>query len=380
MPIRLLHTADIHLDASFAAGGFAASFGPRRRQRLRDVLTTAVTRAADWPADALLIAGDLFDADRVTQDTVDFLRRLFESVAPLPIVIAPGNHDPFTPGSRYATTAWPDNVRIFDEPTWQAVEIGDALTVHGFAFDGPDVSSNPFGSLTLPDNGRIHVAVAHGAERGCLPEGQKLYAPFSASESVPHGLRYLALGHYHGVKRIDVPTDTEVWYSGAPEGHGFDETGMRHWLEVEIDDDRTRVTQVESAQTIYTRTQVECGELKTSQDVVDAIRAVRTDPNRGYIAKIILRGTAATGWRTGLAGIRESVESEFEALLLEDCTVAEEAFETLAQDSTSLGLFVRRMNDAISTEADPGQRRLYERSRELGLAAYRGEQPPIAGA
>jgi len=379
MAIRLLHTADIHLDASFASGGFAASFGPRRRQRLRDVLTAAVERAAEWPADALLIAGDLFDADRVTQDTVDFLRHLFESAAPLPIVISPGNHDPHTPSSRYATTPWPDNVHVFDTPEWQMIEIGEELTVHGFAFDGPDISSNPFSALTIPDDGRTHVAVAHGAEQGCLPEGQKLYAPFSAAESVPVGLRYLALGHYHGVKRIEVPTNAEVWYSGAPEGHGFDETGLRYWLETEIDNERTTVKPVECAKTIYTRAQVECGDLKTSQDVVDAIRAVRTDSSRSCIAKIVLRGTAG-GWRTGLSGIRESVEAEFEALVLDDQTIAEEAYDTLAQDPTSLGLFVRRMNEVIATEFEPQQRRLYERARELGLAAYRGEQPPIAGA
>lgn len=380
MPIRLLHTADIHLDASFAAGGYPSSFGPQRRQRLRDVVTAAVTRAANWPADALLIAGDLFDADRVTQDTADFLRRLFESAAPLPVVIAPGNHDPFTPNSRYATTTWPANVHIFNRPEWQAITIGDALTVHGFAFDGPDISSNPFGTLTLPEDGRVHVAVAHGAERGCLPEGQKLYAPFSAAESTPMGLRYLALGHYHTLKQIEVPSNAEVWYSGAPEGHGFDETGVRYWLETEIDGARTRVTPVESAKSVYTRTQIECGEFKSSQDLVDAIRAVRTDATRGCIAKIVLRGTAAAAWRNSLANIRDSVESEFEALILDDQTVAEEGYDALAQDPTSLGLFVRRMNDVIATEFDPQQRRLYERARELGLAAYRGEQPPIAGA
>jgi DNA repair exonuclease SbcCD nuclease subunit len=379
MPIRLLHTADIHLDASFSAGGFAASFGPRRRQQLRDVLADAVKRAADWPADALLIAGDLFDSDRVTQDTVDFVRRLFESTAPLPVVITPGNHDPYTPGSRYATTAWPANVHIFSEPGWKSIEIGDTLTVHGFAFDGPDISFNPFGTLTLPDDGRIHVAVGHGAERGSLPDGQKLYAPFDAADTVPHGLRYLALGHYHGFKRIEVPTNTEVWYSGAPEGHGFDEPGMRYWLEVTVDEERTNVTPVESARAVYTRAQIDCGDFKTSQDVVEAIRGVKPHADRGCIAKVILRGTAAAAWRGNLPDIRESVASEFEYLQIDDQTIAEEAYSELAEDPTSMGLFVRRMNEAIATEFEPRQRRLYERARELGVAAYRGEQPPLPG-
>jgi DNA repair protein SbcD/Mre11 len=379
MPIRLLHTADIHLDASFAAAGMKASFGPRRRQRLREVLADAVRRAVDWPADALLIAGDLFDSGHVMHDTVEYVRNLFEDAAPLPVVIAPGNHDPYTPRSAYAAASWPGNVHIFNTPNWQAFDIGGALTVHGFAFDGPDISVNPFGKLAVPRNERTHIAIAHGAERGSLPEGQKLYAPFSAADASPPGLRYLALGHYHGLKRIEGPFDTEVWYPGSPEGHGFDELGARYWLEVEIDDERTRVTPVECARTIYIRKQIECGNLRTKQDVIDAIRAVRTDSARGCIAKIQLIGTAAAGWRNSIPEIESVLEQEFEALVLEDRTVPEEAYDQLAQDPTSLGLFVRRMNEVVANEPDSRQRRLYERARELGLAAFRGEQPPIAG-
>jgi len=117
--IRLIHTADIHLDSCFAGTGMRAGFGNRRRQNLRDVLTSIVARAGDWPADALLIAGDLFEGDRISHDTTQFLSGLFESIPHVPVFIAPGNHDPFTPDSPYATMTWPENVAIFDSPQWQ---------------------------------------------------------------------------------------------------------------------------------------------------------------------------------------------------------------------------------------------------------------------
>ena len=65
--IRLIHTADIHLDACFANANMPPNFGNRRRQSLRDVFSGILERARASAADAVLIAGDLFEHDRVTR-------------------------------------------------------------------------------------------------------------------------------------------------------------------------------------------------------------------------------------------------------------------------------------------------------------------------
>ena len=149
--MRIIHTSDVHLDASFAGAGMPPDFGNRRRQSLRDVFRDIVARAAAWPADVLLIAGDLFEAERVTRDTVAFLKSEFESLAPIPVFVAPGNHDPYVQSCPYSTDSWPGNVVIFREPTWAEHVIEETLwTVHGFGFDGADVSRNPFGNLQIP--------------------------------------------------------------------------------------------------------------------------------------------------------------------------------------------------------------------------------------
>src|SRR6185436_20063981 len=128
--MRIVHTADIHLDMCFSPLGLPAGFGNRRRQSLRDVFRRVVRRAGEWPADALLIAGDLFEADRVSRDTIAFLVSEFRAIPQVPVFIAPGNHDPFTPASPYATEQWPKNVTIFRSASWESVPVhGGALTV-----------------------------------------------------------------------------------------------------------------------------------------------------------------------------------------------------------------------------------------------------------
>ena len=92
--MRLIHTSDIHLDRSYSSEGFPPRLGNRRRQGLRQVFQKIMERASAWPADAVLIAGDLFDREYVSRDTVSFLHESFSRLAPIPIFIAPGNHDP----------------------------------------------------------------------------------------------------------------------------------------------------------------------------------------------------------------------------------------------------------------------------------------------
>jgi hypothetical protein len=52
----------------------------------------------------------------------------------------------------------------------------------------------------------------------------------------------------------------------------------------------------------------------------------------------------------------------------------------MAQEPTSLGIFLRQLNASIADETDPERRRFFERARELGLAAFRGEQPALPEA
>lgn len=378
--MKFIHTADIHLDTCFAGSGMPAALGNRRRQSLRDVLHAIVRRAGEWPADALLIAGDLFEGDRVSQDTILFLQREFEAIAPVPVFIAPGNHDPYTSHSPYATETWPENVFIFESPEWTCFGAKDGqLQVHGFAFDGPVVSENPFGSLRIVGDDAVHIAIGHGSERGHQPPDKADYAPFDAAKAAVKGLSYLGLGHFHSVTPIEGDFDTTMYYSGAPEGHGFRETGIHHFLEVEIITGEVHVKKVPSSRLVYVNSSVACEELTTSQEVLDAIRAMASKTDTSCMARVTLTGACAPNILSELGAVYDACANDFEFLDIIDQTDPQEDYKDLARDPTSIGAFVKALNADIAQTTDSVRRLMLERARELGVAAFRGMDVEIRG-
>ena len=65
--IRILHTADIHLDAPFRFLGHA---GAKHRTQVRATFQRVLDLASSY--DLLLISGDLFDTPHPAQATVDW--------------------------------------------------------------------------------------------------------------------------------------------------------------------------------------------------------------------------------------------------------------------------------------------------------------------
>jgi len=219
--MKLLHFADLHLDAPFAwASPEAARL--RRRNR-RQALTRILQLATAEECDAILAAGDLFELDRVRPDTLEFLRSVFADVE-IPTYVAPGNHDWLSPRSPYRTIRWSPNVHIFAEDALQPVTLRDGLTLWGAAHLAPANTANFFAGFR-PDRGGIHVAVVHASERTALPwqeTGKQPHAPFEAAELEEGGLSHAFLGHYH------VPRDAKRHtYPGNPDPLEFGEAGER---------------------------------------------------------------------------------------------------------------------------------------------------------
>ena len=382
--MRLIHTSDVHLDACFAGGGMPTRIANRRRQSLRDVLHGILRHSVNSHADAVLIAGDLFDLERVTRDTVAFLRAEFEAIRPIPVVIAPGNHDPYVSYSPYATEAWPENVYIFTRPVWESVVLcNGALMVHGFAFDGFDVSLNPFGTLVIPSEtnvqNAIHVAVGHGSEQKHQPPNGKAYAPFDADIAADPGLAYFALGHFHAATEVTGQLGVPMWYAGTPEGHGFDEPGPRGYLEVEIEDGVALIQETISSRTQYVSTSIDCSGLASGQELVDALRALAEPYPAPPVTRVRLTGMCAPFLLEEIPGIYDAVAAQYEYLFLVDETTPTDDYEDIARENTTLGQFVGKLNALIPEAPDPERRALLERARETGLAAYRNRKLAIRG-
>lgn len=217
--MKLLHFADLHLDTQFSWATLEQA--RKRRWALRETLGNICRLAKEQAVDALTCGGDLYEQERFTPDTEEFLRSTFAALAPLPVFIAPGNHDWYGPESLYRQVHWSSNVHVFDTARLTPVTLADGLTLWGAAHRAPANTAGFLDGFSV-DRGGVHIALFHGSARGDLPlqwQGKVPHAPFNADQIQQAGLQYALLGHFH--HPVETPTYT---YPGNPDPLSFGET------------------------------------------------------------------------------------------------------------------------------------------------------------
>ena len=232
--MRLLAFSDLHLDAPFAGRG--PRMARLRRAELRDTLSRIVRLAKELSVDALMCAGDLYEHELYTPDTVQMLQRLFSEAAPIPVLISPGNHDWFGPGSIYVTADWSPNVHIFGTGDLQPYDGLDGVRVWGFAHRNPSSTTIPLDRFRARGSG-LHLGLLHGSELGgwakmAESEPEKIrHAPFRADSITRAGLAHCIVGHYHSPFMGDSHT-----YPGAPAPLSFKDRGRGGAVEIAFDE------------------------------------------------------------------------------------------------------------------------------------------------
>lgn len=232
----LLHTADWQIGRLYTATFPDAEAAALAEARLRAVERIA-ERARDERVDAVLVAGDVFDAQAVAPRTI---RQLFLALEayPGPWVMIPGNHDAALADGVWATArrlgVVPPNVHLALGPGAQTVLLeGPRLAVLCAPLTQRHTRADlteAFDALPSPE-GWHRVGLAHGAVQGLLHEGIDSVNPIAPDRAERARLDYLALGDWHGTRAIDART----WYSGTPEPDRFKDNGAGQLLRVTLD-------------------------------------------------------------------------------------------------------------------------------------------------
>ena len=374
--VRFIHTSDLHLDTSFSGAGFPSRLGGRKREAIRAVLRRILGDARREAVDFALIAGDLFEHDRVTPDTVEFLKRQFAEADPLPIYIAPGNHDPCVRGSPYRDAAWSGNVHIFRDEDIRSVEPeGTGVRITGFGYNRAQVRERLFRRLAPLPGDRINLLVAHASDVGRIPAGKVVHVPFAVEEIAGKNVRYCALGHYHQQRPVANPIDaTQAWYCGIPEGRAWDEEGECGYLLVEIEPDRVHV-QARPCNLVPLRTiTVVCDAFSTREQILDAVlehRGTALDP--ATILRIRLTGAVDPKLDISIPEMEERLSGLALHIRWDNLTEPALDFDAIAGDSTLAGLFARELNRRIAN-CEGSRRAQLERARLYGVQALLGRE------
>ncbi|MFY3934990.1 metallophosphoesterase family protein [Achromobacter xylosoxidans] len=229
---HFLHTADWQIGRQY--GQFETDDAALLAEARFDAVARIAALAAERQVDAVLVAGDVFDTQGVSDRTI---RRLFAALAAYagPWVMIAGNHDAALADSVWSRAAQlgciPPNVRVPPRPG-----VVDLAAQNLAVLAAPLTQRHTYDDVTQAfdamesEPGRIRVGLAHGSVAGRLPDTIDATNPIAPDRASRARLDYLALGDWHGCLSIDERT----WYAGTPEQDRFRGNEPGYVLDVRI--------------------------------------------------------------------------------------------------------------------------------------------------
>ena len=352
--MKLIHTSDIHL-ASPLTSRLPAAKVARRGREIFETFSKICSSAAGLGAEAVIIAGDLFDSTRVTAKMLDSVLSVFERCPELIFFYLPGNHERDVLLS--CGRALPKNLKIFGKE-WTYFEY------RGVVFAGRcETSADMFSTLSISPDER-NVVVLHGELRERCAEGGII----GLKDAQRKGIDYLALGHYHTYSAREIDIRGIAVYSGTPEGRGFDEVGELGFSLVDVSEAGVKQRFVPSASRRLLIKGVDItGAARTSEiieRIEDSIRGIGSE----NILRVVLTGSRELELRYDLHIITAAIAERFFYFEVKDETRLITRCEDYRHDKSLKGEFIRLClaEEGLSDE---------EKSRIIhcGLSALAGE-------
>ena len=369
--LKILHTGDIHLDSPFAR--LDARKAEIRRSELRAAFSAMFSYARTNGVDMILLAGDVFDRDFVTRETLAWMLREFE-MTECPIVIAPGNHDCAAPGSIWTKPIFPKNVHIFLSPTVEKFSFDElGVDVYGYAFVSPEMTECPLNGTHADNPARINLLCAHG-EIG-VPLSR--YCPISRAALNDFGADYAALGHIHNAPQTEQIGNTLAAYCGCPEGRAFDEPGIKGAVLCEIEKENGRadvhLKRIRFSRRRYENETADCTGAETLAEIEERIGACIAENGYGEdtLLRIVLQGSVSPALIVDANALRARFPQLF-FLEVRDETLPAISPRDFENDRTVRGEFYRTLAAKMES-GTPDERKIAAMALRYGLSAIAGE-------
>ena len=293
--VKLIHTADLHLDSAFRSR-FTKEEAENRRQKQLMAWKELLSFAVEKKVHGVLIAGDLFDSPVVSHGTMDFFLSTIAEHPEISFFYLRGNHD--TENTFRYQENLPKNLFLFSEKG-KKYRLKDKLLLAGVEYGTKEISfredagamqgagqaaeqgvsqeagqaaeqgivqeaKQATGQGVIPDTEQktgqgaepeeeskslklkeedcnillLHGALYQGTAKGDALQGEEGIF-LKNLEKLP--LSYIALGHIHkgGEGKLN---NGALWaYPGCLQGRGFDEEGERGFLYLKVEEEKKEI-------------------------------------------------------------------------------------------------------------------------------------------
>jgi len=372
--LKFLHTADLQIGMTApGVGSLAKRIQDARVESLKSILQLATAKKANF----LLIAGDLFEDNKVSKKYIQQVTALLESAKPLRVFILPGNHDYYGSNSVYVQPEFRSvggHVHILSEQKPLVVSDLDLTLYPNPCFESRSTEL-PMLWIKKEAGTKHHVAVLHGSIPSLFGGTQEEDNFFPMDEQVLNnlGMDYIALGHSHSLNpNPELEPDSTFYYPGTPEPDKFGRKLSGYVLFVEFDEAGRKITPLPTAQFQF-------ADIPRSITTIKDIDALRTQlkefQNRDHtLLRLTLKGIISIAIQESIDQLLNEVKDDFAFVRLDDSGLLLEPNESDLDQFVKGGIahmaftILKQKRDA----AGPDESHAYNRAISLAYKAFKG--------
>lgn len=370
--MKIIHTADLHLDSAMMAN----LDNDRARERRNEILLNFARlcdNAERLSVSAILIAGDLFDKKSVSAKAAKVVLNEIEKHKDIAFYYLRGNHDKDSFINYIKENGdIPSNLFMFEDK-WTKYTLSESgakkICLYGAEFD-KDNSSSIFYTLDM-NTEDINIVMLHGQESEYEGKDDAEIIPIGNLKG--RGIDYLALGHIHAYKVKELDSRGVYCYPGCLEGRGFDECGEHGFMLLDINEETGKVEYefIDFACRKLHIVDVDISGLDNSSSIIDKVREelLIKDYDKNDLIKISLQGSVDEYAEIDESLIAKSFSEDYFFVKVKNESKVFVDYMKYAQDESLKGFFIRALqeDDTLNDE-------LKGEVVKMGLGALAGEE------
>ena len=394
--VRLIHTADLHLDSAFSSR-FSKEEAAERRQSLLMAWNRLLSYGIEKKVQAVLIAGDLFDSAVVSRSTMEIFLSSIRRNPDISFFYLRGNHD--TENTFRFQENLPKNLFLFSKGG-KKYRLNEKLILAGKEYYGSternkdgfpgqsfwdfkEEDCNLFmlhGELTESDiryplepASGIGVRNEESAEQDKDAENEvQDNAGISLKALSRYPVHYLALGHIH--KRGEGQFGSIRYaYPGCLQGRGFDEEGEKGFFYLEVNEE-TKEIQTEFIPIKEGEFRILELELCEEDDSLSALEKIEEKIKEEACTekdslRILLKGEKSPEGERNLRYLERALSERFSYVEVKEESRLVLRKEDYIHEKSLKGEFLRMVSDSESLSEEEKEKIIL-----LGIGLLQGEE------
>ncbi len=359
--MKIIHCADLHLDSKMESN-LDKEQASLRRIELVETYERMVEFAKKNDVRAILIAGDLFDKTHIRKD---IKKRVVEQIIGAPEIdfyYLKGNHDRCD-FMEEGIDEIPSNFHMFNSEGWTSYDCEDVV-ITGMEINSSNIST--MAQRLVLDSAAINIVMLHGQQSDY--DGKDGAEIINTQALKGKFIDYLALGHVHKFI-FEALDDRGVYcYPGCLEGRGFDETGDKGFVLMEIEDGKITSEFIPFALRRLHEINVEVTADMDLQAVASKAREQLLDVDDQDLVKFVLTGERELDDELDIIRFVRLFENKYFFVKCYDRTKTLVDYDSFKYDKSLKGEFVRLVQSQDMDEDEKAK------IIEIGIRAIMGEE------